>query len=424
MQRILERLDRLEQANRQLSEEVHALRTELAAYQAKPPGETQSASAPVEEQVAVHEQRIEELAQTKVEASQKFPIRVTGMALVNAFLNSRHTTGADNPTAAALYAGRAAGGATIRQTIIGLDYRGPQSLWGAKVSGSVYMDFFGGSGEPYEEAFRIRTARINFDWNSRSIMVGQETPLISPRAPNSLARVGLSPLTGAGNLWAWQPQVRFEQRFPWGERTGVRAQIALSEASDESTSISGQYATLPSTSRPAIEGRLELSHRIDDERRIQVAPGFHYSSTHVAGNSIPSNIFSFDAFVNPWRKLEFTGMFFAGRNVSMFATPTPGYVYGWPYGGRAVRAHGGWGQASFLATERLSFNLFGGSFAPRYADLWSGSVGVNSSWAANVMYRLAPNVIVALEGLQLRTDYVRTGTRLNNHYDLAVAYLF
>jgi hypothetical protein len=29
-----------------------------------------------------------------------------------------------------------------------------------------------------------------------------------------------------------------------------------------------------------------------------------------------------------------------------------------------------------------------------------------------------------LEGMQLRTSYVDRGTRLNNHYDLGVAYLF
>jgi hypothetical protein len=40
------------------------------------------------------------------------------------------------------------------------------------------------------------------------------------------------------------------------------------------------------------------------------------------------------------------------------------------------------------------------------------------------MYRLAPNVMVSLEGAQVRTDIIGTGTRINNHYDLAVAYLF
>jgi hypothetical protein len=40
------------------------------------------------------------------------------------------------------------------------------------------------------------------------------------------------------------------------------------------------------------------------------------------------------------------------------------------------------------------------------------------------MYRLAPNILGAFEYSQTRTTYLGIGTRLNNHYDLALAYLF
>jgi hypothetical protein len=40
------------------------------------------------------------------------------------------------------------------------------------------------------------------------------------------------------------------------------------------------------------------------------------------------------------------------------------------------------------------------------------------------MYKLAPNVIAAIELSQARTSYLTSGLRLNNHYDLALAYLF
>src|ERR1017187_2881793 len=83
MSAIAERLDRLERANRAMAEEIQALRVELAAAHAEP-------AAPVTalaEKVVVQGQRIEEQAQTKVEATQRFPIGITGMALVNAFVN-------------------------------------------------------------------------------------------------------------------------------------------------------------------------------------------------------------------------------------------------------------------------------------------------------------------------------------------------
>ena len=38
--------------------------------------------------------------------------------------------------------------------------------------------------------------------------------------------------------------------------------------------------------------------------------------------------------------------------------------------------------------------------------------------------RVAPNVLVGLETTQLRTMYIGQGMRINNHYDLALAYLF
>ena len=44
-------------------------------------------------------------------------------------------------------------------------------------------------------------------------MVGLEKPIFNPREPSSLAQVGISPLTGTGNLWLWLPQVRVEQDF-------------------------------------------------------------------------------------------------------------------------------------------------------------------------------------------------------------------
>jgi hypothetical protein len=40
------------------------------------------------------------------------------------------------------------------------------------------------------------------------------------------------------------------------------------------------------------------------------------------------------------------------------------------------------------------------------------------------MYKLAPNVLAALEAAQVRTEYLSSVLRLNNHYDLALAYLF
>ncbi len=311
LNQILERLERLEKENHELAEEVRALRRDLAVAHPDP-GQRLAA---VEEKAAMQESRVEEQAQSKVESSQRLPIRLTGMFLFNTFLNSRQTGGVESPVVAPYYGGAFSGGATLRQSQIGLDYRGSQTLWGGQVRGSVLMDFFSGSGQSYDSMLRLRTARMDIDWGSTSLMFGQDKPIISPREPNSLASVGYPALSDSGNLWRWQPQVRLEQRFRLSSDNGVRAQVSVF-ATDETYSYAPPNAALQPY-RPALQGRLEFWHHFaDDGRRIAIAPGFHTSTTHVAGTTVPSSLFSLDWFANPWGKLEFSGAFFSGRNIA------------------------------------------------------------------------------------------------------------
>ena len=89
-----------------------------------------------------------------------------------------------------------------------------------------------------------------------------------------------------------------------------------------------------------------------------------------------------------------------------------------------MHAAGGWSQLSLLPTSRLSFHFFGGEEEDRAADLVANSVRRNLSYAGNIVYKLAPNILAAFEASQTRTDYFSSGLRRNNHYDLARAYLF
>ena len=424
---ILERLDRLEKQNRELLDQVTALRQELAAARGTP--EAPAAPPPVvelQERSAVQQQQIQDLAQSKVESSQHFPLRITGMALFNTYLNSANNGGTQNPTFAAQTPGIERGGATLRQTVVGLEFRGPLTVWGGKVHGSLYMDFFAGTGQLLDQAMRIRTASIDIDWKSRSISAGLEKPIFSPREPNSLAQVGVSPLTGTGNLWLWLPQVKVEQRIRFGPQTQLRAQVGMI-ATRESLSIqSGSFVPqLATSSRPGLQGRFEVSHGSED-RRIEIAPGFHTSSTHVANTSVPSNVVSVDWFIKPLSKLEITGAFYDGQNVMHLGTGAirQGFVVSAEGIANPVRSRGGWAQAAFIATRRVTFNFFGGQQDDRDADLPAGRIGLNQKFGGNFFYRLAPNVLAGFEASQLRTSYLGSGDRLMNHYDLSFAYLF
>lgn len=425
LQQLAERLERVEAENRRLAALVEKLSQQLPA--ASPAVETDAPVAPVlplPERVAIQERRVEEQAQAKVEASQRLPIKITGMALFNAFVNSRNNGGLENPGVASLASQPTTSGATVRQTVLGLQFNSLPSVVGARVTGSLEMDFFGGTTAALNHVMRLRVANIHLDWKHQTLSFGQDKPLISVRDPSSLAQVGVSPLTGAGNLWFWQPQVRFEQRVGSGANR-VRAQVALYQTNETASNVPAEYAAELGRSRPAWQGRVELSHRWDDDRRIEIAPGFHYSLTHLGDSSVPSRLVSLDWLVVPHRRVRFSGLFYHGQNVANMGT---GLRQGVSIlrDGRIIPVHGngGWGQLALTLTDRLTWNLFTGQQDDRNRDLLFGGIGKNQALGSNLMYRLAPNVIMSFEALQLRTDYLGQGRRLHNHYDLAVAYLF
>lgn len=409
---ILKRLDQLEKQNAELLREVKALRAALPAPDPSPPPEVAPAVADLSDRQEVSEHRIEELAQTKVEASQRYPVQLTGTALFNAFLNGANNGGNQNPTVASLTSGTRTGGATLRQTVVGLKFTGPQTFLGGTVSGSLYMDFFAGSAASLNHLVRLRVATVQLDWANTTLSVGQDKPIVSRREPNSFAQVGVSPLTGAGNPWLWQPQARLEQHFQLSPNTRVTAEAGIFQTAEGTNSP-----------RPAFQTRVALRKQYSNDRFIEFAPVFHTSTSHVAGTSVPSRLYGIDWLLKPSSRFEISGLVFRGRNFANLGalggstlTPSGAII--------PVRGAGGWLQVRYQATRNLSFTTYGGQQDDHNRDLLSGSIGKNQYYAGNVMYLLAPNVISAFEFGQNRTDYVGIGNRLNNHYDLALAYLF
>lgn len=402
---ILARLEKLESENRELKQEVKQLR-ELV--EGKPS---------VPERLDIVERRVEEQAQTKVEAPSRFPLELTGTALFQTFYNTKGANGVDVPTTAAATPGRAAGGATVRQSIIGLRYHGPQTLWGGKISGSLMMDFWDGNTEGATTPFRIRTADFTVDWASRSVSLGLMKPLISPHNPNSMAYIGITPLTSAGNLWRWQPQVRFEQRAGW-----FKGQAAVMQTNEDSTGAPANL--LSSRRRPSLELRAAAAKSFAGDRSFEIGVGTHMSESRLGSQSLPSRIVSADWLVTPLSKLTLTGAFFNGENVHHLGSLRQSFRIAANGFATTVRSTGGWAQISVAATSRVTFNGFAGIHDDRDSDLNRGQNGRNRNAGANVMYRMAPNVVLTFEGLQIRSNYVGTVNRRMNRYDLSIAYLF
>jgi len=434
---IMERLERLEQQNAKLMEEVQELRTALNALQGKnapsppAPAATPPAAA-TEDALAIQQVRIDEQAQSKVEAAHKLPVRISGMALFNAFYDTHQDAGYYSGTAGPTYASANAGG-SLSQSIIGLEFDSPGSIIGARVHGDISADFFGSAGNNSQASTlaygqwpmpRLRTGGVTLDWASRSFRVGVDKPLISPLTPDSFAQVGVPALSGAGNLWFWEPQARFEQRVHLSESNVVRLQGELIATHETPVYVSQTYAPSLAPRRPGWEGRAEFAHKGENDAGFDFGAGFHVSETHVAGQTVSSNLVAFDGkyWMTRWWNLE--GTFFRGQDVAGIGGAGPGFSITEYQAARPVHANGGWLQLALIPASRWSFHLFGGAQNNRSSDLWGDQITSNASFAGNVYYQIAPNVFVSFEAAQTRTDWLLSGRHLRNLYDLGLAYLF
>jgi len=420
LQEVMTRLDRLEAQNRDLIAEIRALRLQLAAGQPSPSTaeDAEAPTQPLSERVEVAERRMADLDQSKISSEHRLPVTLTGMLLFNAFLNGKNSVGADNPVLLPPSGRQGSGGATFRQSVIGLKLDGPRLVGDGKVTGAVYMDFFGG-GTGLNQTMRLRVSTLDATWKNTTLGLAFDKPIIAPREPDSLAQVGVSPLTAAGNLWLWQPQVRVEQRIPLTDQAGMRAQFGIYQTAESGTGLS-----VPDLSRvrPGYQGRFEIWAK-SGSRRIEIAPGFHASSTRVIGQSVPSRIFSIDWLIRPAARVDFTGTFFHGENTGVIGGLRQG-VSILNGQARAVQATGGWGQFTYRITRRATFNFYGGQEDDRNRDLGPGGVARNQGYGSNIIYRLGSNILTSFEASQVRSTYLGSGTRINPHYDLAFAYLF
>jgi hypothetical protein len=223
----------------------------------------------------------------------------------------------------------------------------------------------------------------------------------------------------------WSPQARLEQRFHFGETAGLRAQIGVYQTAEYPVVYRAQSNTTISASRPALQGRFVFWKQVGSDSRLEIAPGFHISDSHVGGVIVPSRIASVDWRVPMGRRFTLTGQAYHGQNMGVIGGLRQPSISGETLEiPRAVRGSGGWAQLKFQPTHRLTFNFFGGQEDDLNRDLETNQISKNQNYGANAIYRLMSNVLASFEWSYVRTTYIGTGGRLNRHYDLAFAYLF
>jgi len=164
----------------QTQQQLDLLRSQLEAMRAEPQSTSPAiTSATLAEQVR-HQQEEQEVLQaevkqhdqTKIESMSKYPVRVYGLLLFNAFSNAGVVDNSNLPSAAIARTpdlSHGSVGGTFRQTLLGISASGPR-LYGAKTSGDLSIDFFGDPTYNYYGStngnVRLRRADIGLTWES------------------------------------------------------------------------------------------------------------------------------------------------------------------------------------------------------------------------------------------------------------------
>lgn len=239
------------------------------------------------------QRQLEELNQSKVQSRLRNHVTLSGLILINGVYSNRRMNNSDVPAfvhqaqdTTGLPNGYMAG--TVRQSRVGITVSGVRTM-GALLTGDLQLDFYGGqlAGGRTHPLLRVRTATARLDWPRFGLLIGQESPLISPNTPISFAASGFPGFTAAGNLWLWIPQVR--ATFETGGRLRLGFQAAALAPTlnlgpsarllrDSSVELSGIFLSdadlAEKSGRPYVQGRFYFGWG-EGEAESQFGVGIH-----------------------------------------------------------------------------------------------------------------------------------------------------
>jgi uncharacterized coiled-coil protein SlyX len=470
----------LEQSQRQLEEmreELGELRRQmaqsgagtpsLAPSDSNPTGSSSSRGIPEElasavqdirEHQAIEESQIATHEQTKVESDSRYPIRVTGLLLLNGFVNTGAVDMAATPTVAV--PGSGSTGATVRQTVLGIDARGPH-LFGASSFADLKVDFadnpdrysstasYPSYYNPNSTLLRLRTAYAGLQWRRTQAFFSLDRPIVSPETPTSLTAIAEPALAWSGDLWTWNPQAGVTTDLGRTGSHGVQLQAALIDAGDApltpAAAPSGTATTIPPTSsersfRPSVEARVALFGPGRDDGRSHIGLG-GYFGPHVSslGRSFDSWAGTLDTRLSLFAGLQLTGSFYRGlglgglgggayKDFAFRPDPETGGFYF-----RALDDVGGWAQMKEKLNERLEFNaaygmdnVFAGEM--RHYIVYGGTIfqnlTINRTFTSNVIYAPSAYLLFSVEYRHLESSPIVGLSAQSNIIGLGAGYKF
>jgi uncharacterized coiled-coil protein SlyX len=443
-----------------LRQQLAALKQQMAAEKGIAPPATQadaanpntaaeaSPAAPamldeIRERESIEESQIATHEITKVETESKYPLKVSGLLLLNGFVNTRQV----DVSAAPAYAipGPGSTGLSLRQTVLGLDARGPHLL-SATSHADLRVDFFAsGALSNYAAAglLRLRTAHAALDWKNTEAFVELDRSILEPNEPSSLVAIGQPELAWAGNLWAWNPQVGVSQRFALTENSRIKAEAALIDTSDPLLPAAMNTNTPPVTETersrwPGTEARIAFQHG-DSGTGPELGAG-GYFSPHRTGDGSTFDAWAATADLRlPLSKyFEMTANAYRGQ--ALAGMGGGGYVnYVELYDGSdeyasALDDVGGWAQLKARAGQRLELNAGFGTDNPFAKEIQAAlalpgggsyyGLARNRAVYSNVIYSPSTYLLFSLEYRRLWTNFSTGPTNFSDVIGIGAGYRF
>lgn len=464
MARVQEQINQSQHQLDDMREQLHALQQAHAAAALSPVSPVTAAAAQPAESLPAKVASLQEhqdmqasqlatLQQAKIESDSKYPVTISGMLLFNGFYNSTRVDMAATPTSALFNPGSL--GASVRQTVIGIDARGPH-LMGAGSYADLRVDFDGNpssSSDVYPGSYntnatllRLRTVHAGLDWKHTSAFFSLDRPILTPNSPTSLTAVAEPALAWSGNLWAWNPQIGISEEIPLTGNVSFGVAAAAIDVSDAPGTLlyrtynasSPQASTAEQSRRPGGEIRLSLMGPQRNEGTHFGIGGYVAPHVSTAGTAFNSWAATLDARIPLGQHLEFTASAYRGQALGgLGAGQYKDYIAGTTSGGErffeVLDNVGGWAQLKQTVNERIQFNEafgtdqdFANQFRP-YVGTSSGGYldfARNHTLTGNVIYSPSAYLLFSFEYRRLETAPVTGRLWTSNVYGLAAAYRF
>ncbi len=420
------------------------------------PADTTSALQDIHDRQVMQESQLATLEQTKVESESKYPVKITGLLLLNAFVNTQAVDMPATPTLAV--GGSGSTGFSVRQTVLGFDARGPH-LFGASSYADLRVDFDGVPQSnnyvtPYPGPYsanatllRLRTAHAGLKWEHTEAYFSLDHPIFSPDTPTSLTAIAEPALAWSGNLWTWNPQVGITQAIPISRSGSVELQAALVDVGDAPIPNSSGMSTgtPPSTAEqsrwPGVEARVALlGSRSDEESRNHFGLGGYFAPHRTSlGRNFDSWAATVDARLLIPGRLELTGSFYRGLALGgLGGGAYKDFVYRIDPDTGAYYLHplddvGGWAQLKEKINEQVQLNgafgidnAFAGEvlrFAGPSGTLYQ-NLSRNRTFTGNVIYSPSAYLLFSLEYRHLESSPVLISPAGSNVIGLGAGFKF